>query len=353
VVPALFGPQGIVGGAERYALELARHMAARVPTRMVTFGPERRTESVDGLRIDVLRARWHPRGQRTNSVAPELLRHLVGGASVVHCHQRYVVASSVAALVGSAVGKRVFVSDLGGGGWDISTRLPVARLYRGFLHISEYSRRVAGQEAEPRARVILGGVDARRFSPGPGTERGREALFVGRILPHKGVDDLVDAAGDDLPLRVIGQPYDLEYLARLKIRAGSKPVAWVHGATDEALVRAYREALCVVLPSVYRSRDGQETLVPELLGQTLLEGMACGAPAVCTAVASMPEVVVDGVTGLMVPANDPAALGGALRWLRDHPARAAEMGAAGRRRVEEVFTWPAVVERCLDAYSTL
>ena len=66
--------------------------------------------------------------------------------------------------------------------------------------------------------------------------------------------------------------------------------------------------LCVVLPSVYRSAAG-ETKVPELLGQTLLEGMACGLPAVCTRVASMPEVVDDGVTGFVVPPNDPTALG--------------------------------------------
>ena len=53
---------------------------------------------------------------------------------------------------------------------------------------------------------------------------------------------------------------------------------------------------------------GHESKVPELLGQTLLEGMACGALAICTAVASMPEVVTDGETGFVVPPNDPAAM---------------------------------------------
>src|SRR5215217_4465925 len=74
------------------------------------------------------------------------------------------------------------------------------------------------------------------------------------------------------------------------------------------------------LPSVYRDREGGETPVPELLGQTLLEGMACGTPAVCTRVASLPEVVDDGVTGIIVPPNDPVALGAAIRWLRHHPS---------------------------------
>jgi len=91
---------------------------------------------------------------------------------------------------------------------------------------------------------------------------------------------------------------------------------------------------------------GDETRVPELLGWTLFEGMACGI-----AVASLPEVVADGETGFIVPPNDPAALRTKLEWIRDHPAAARELGAAGRRRVLDRFTWQAVVQRCLDAYA--
>ena len=114
--------------------------------------------------------------------------------------------------------------------------------------------------------------------------------------------------------------------------------------TDEALVHEYCRAFCVVLPSVYRTPAG-ETKVPELLGQTLLEGMACGAATVCTRVASMPEIVDDGVTGFIVPPNDPSAIGERLAWLAAHRDRAAAMGAAGRARVLRHFTWPAVVSR--------
>jgi glycosyltransferase involved in cell wall biosynthesis len=106
-----------------------------------------------------------------------------------------------------------------------------------------------------------------------------------------------------------------------------------------------------VLPSVYRTIYGDETLVPELLGQTLLEGMACGRPVICTRVASMPEIVEDGVCGFIVPPNDPAALAERIGWLHDHPAEAAAMGAAARRRVLNKFTWPKVVRRCLEIYA--
>jgi glycosyltransferase involved in cell wall biosynthesis len=78
--------------------------------------------------------------------------------------------------------------------------------------------------------------------------------------------------------------------------------------------------------------------------------MACGAPAICTDVASMPEVVEDGVTGFVVPPNDPEALRRKLLWLREHPEQARAMGEAARRRVLERFTWTAVVERCLAIY---
>jgi glycosyltransferase involved in cell wall biosynthesis len=108
-----------------------------------------------------------------------------------------------------------------------------------------------------------------------------------------------------------------------------------------------------VLPSVYRTVYGDELITPELLGQTLLEGMACGLPAICTDVGPMPEVVSDGVTGFVVPPNDAAALREKLAWLGEHPREAAEMGRKGRQRVEERFTWPQVVGRCLEVYRTL
>ena len=97
---------------------------------------------------------------------------------------------------------------------------------------------------------------------------------------------------------------------------------------------------------------GDETTVPELLGQTLLEAMACGTPAVCTDVASMPEVVVDQQTGFVVPPNDPSALRARLAFLRDNSESAAEMGRAGRKRVLTHFNWRSVVDKCMNAYTS-
>lgn len=351
VVPALFGgSDGVVGGAERYALELARHMASEVPTRLVTFGEKERRERVGALEVRVIGGAWRVRGQRTNPLAPSLFKELLG-ARVVHCHQRSVLASSLSALACRLTRRKVFVTDLGGGGWDLSAYVSTERWFDGHLHISEYSRRVYGHAGDARAHVILGGVDAEKFSPDASTERDGTALFVGRIMPHKGLDVLVRAVPEDVPLEIIGRRYDERYARDVERLAAGKRVRMRHDCGDAELIEAYRRALCVVLPSVYRDAYGGETRVPELLGQTLLEGMACGAPAVCTDVASMPEVVEDGVTGFVVPPNDPAALREKIVWLREHPERAAGMGRAARRRVLEKFTWPAVVRRCLEVYA--
>lgn len=349
VVPAPFGVTGVVGGAERYAHELARHMAGRVSTTLVTFGEEASETSIGPLCIRTIGHPWLVRGQRTNPFSLAVFRAL-READIVHCHQQHVLVSSAVAAWCRMTGRRVFVSDLGGGGWDISAYVSTTSWFHGHLHLSEYSRAVHGQADLARAQVVGGGVDVSTFSPSADVPRDGGALFVGRLLPHKGIADLIRGVPDAVPLTIAGPTPDADMKGKLLALARGKRVTFLHGLDDEALVREYRRALCVVLPSVYRTDEGHETLVPELLGQTLLEGMACGAPAVCTRVASMPEVVEHGVTGFVVPPNDPAALGERLAWLQAHPTDALTMGAAGRQRVLDRFTWTGVVDRCLDAY---
>jgi glycosyltransferase involved in cell wall biosynthesis len=352
LVPALFGPGGVTGGAERYALELARQMADVVPTRLLTFGARDERAREGNLDIRIVGGAWHVRGQPTNpfsmAIFPEILN-----SDVVHCHQQHVVASSAAAIACRATGRRVFATDLGGGGWDVSAYMSTDRWFNGHLHISEYSRTISGHSGKPWARVILGGVDTDRFTPDPLTPRGCTPLFVGRLLPHKGVRHLIAALPANMCLDVIGPLNTTGNVEALMAEAAGKRVIFRHDVDDRGLLEAYRRALCLVLPSVYRASDGTETKVPELLGQTLLEAMACATPVICTRVASMPEIVDDGVTGFIVEAGDHRALGDRLSWLAAHRVEAAAMGAAGRRAVLQRFQWTQVVERCLDAYASL
>jgi glycosyltransferase involved in cell wall biosynthesis len=349
LVPARFGPNGVVGGAERYVFELARHMARHTDTRLVTFGERDEDVEMDGLRVTVAATRWLVRGQRANPMAWRAIS-AVSRADVVHCHQQHILATSLAALAGRVRGRRVFCTDLGGGGWDISGYVSTDRLFHGHLHISRYSRHVFGHDGLATARVIYGGVDADRFSPGS-EPRDIPVLYVGRLLPHKGVDAVIEALPAGVEAVVAGPAADARFVEDLKRLSSGKSVRFVHDADDAQLIALYRRARIVILPSVYRDRYGNDTRVPELLGQTLLEGMAAGAATICTDVASMPEIVQHGVTGLVVPPNDIPALGAAIAQLAGDAVRTAEMGRLGRERACSTFSWSAVVDRCLEAYA--
>mgnify|MGYP000846268270 FL=1 len=352
VVPAEFGGGGgVFGGAERYAMELARFMARRVPTTLVTFGPTARHYALEHLHVHVLRNWVNVRRFVLDPVNPFLLRYLAG-ADIIHVHQTFTLMSSYALMVARAVRTPIFTTNLGGGGMGLHQLTKIDNAFAGHLHISEFSRSAAGHATASNAAVIYGGVDIDRFVPDPSVPRTNTVLYVGRLLPHKGINYLVDAVEADTPLLLAGRRWRhaARFSALLDERAAGKPVVFREDLDDAAIVNAYRQALCVVLPSVFESVFGEKHSLPELLGQTLLEGMACGTPAVTTTVASLPEVVEDGVTGFVVPPNDPIALRDRIRWLREHPAERDAMGRAARERVLRLFTWDAVVQRCLDIY---
>ena len=163
VVPALFGADGTVGGAERYALELARHMADVVPTTLLSFGERERNETMGPLKVRVLGHPWYVRSQRHNPLAWAVLAELRDAdvdplPSAAHRGEQ-----RRRRIFGRLTRRRVFVSDLGGGGWDLSAYLSTDRWYNGHLHISEYSRAIAGHRDKPWAHVIMGGVDSREI----------------------------------------------------------------------------------------------------------------------------------------------------------------------------------------------
>jgi glycosyltransferase involved in cell wall biosynthesis len=351
ISPALFGGAGVFGGGERYAVELARETAKHVATRLLAFGPRPLQLRADGLEIQVLPNRLRGARYRANPFNPDVAR-LLARSDVIHCHQTHTLSTSFALLCAKALGRPVFTTELGGGGLSVYRFVNADSWFEGHLHVSEYSRQIAGHGALPGARVISGGVDTAKFVPDPSVRRRGEVLFVGRLLPHKGINYLIDALDARTPLRLVGRRMvpDRGYYQLLRRLAVGKQVSFHENCDDAAVVRAYQRAACVVLPSVYADVFGGRSAIPELLGQTLLEGMACGTPAVCTAVGGMPEVVEDGVTGFVVPPNDPDQLGEKVRWLCTHPAAVRRMGEAARERVVQRFTWERVVERCLTAY---
>ena len=352
IVPMLFDGQGRVrGGAERYSLELAKQQARSGPVRLVSFGARDEQALVDGVDVRIIGGDWADRGRAHDPASTAILGH-IRSAAVVHCHQREVRISKLSAMAARVARKRVVVTDHGGGAWSWASRIPAYRLFHAHLHVSEFSRALSGHPASPRTAVIGAGVDTERYAPAAAGNGSRRVLFVGRLLPHKGVDYLIEGLPAGLGLDVVGPASDARYVGDLEELARGRDVAFHHDWDDARAAGAYKAALCVVLPSVHRDRYGSEHIAPELLGQTLLEGMASGAPAICTAVGGMPEVVVAGETGFIVPPNDPQALGDALARLAANARERTRMAERARARVLEHFTWDAVDRRCRAAYGT-
>ena len=228
--------------------------------------------------------------------------------------------------------------------------------------------------APERVHVIHNGIDPAEYKPATsddvlrqhGIDPGRPfVLFVGRITRQKGILHLVRAIPlIDPAVQVVlcaGAPDTPEIGQEMadgvaKVAASRPGVIWIREMLPRAdVIQLYSHAAVFCCPSVY-----------EPFGIINLEAMACETPVVASAVGGIPEVVIPGETGLLVdpallpgtfdpsdPAAFSAALAGNINRLVDDPALRRAMGQAGRRRVEQHFSWDAIAERTLTLYGTL
>ncbi|MBU6399391.1 MAG: glycosyltransferase [Verrucomicrobia bacterium] len=209
-----------------------------------------------------------------------------------------------------------------------------------------------------KCAVIPFGIDLARFEPTePMRQRigelrsaagGRSILLtVGRLVGYKGQRYLIEAARDlDVIVWLVGTgplESELQTLAR-GLRLGSRVRFW--GSVDDAELPALLHACDVfVLPSITPN---------EAFGLVQLEAMACGRPVVsCALPSGVPFVNRNGVTGLVVPPADAAALTESLRRLLADPGWRGQLGAAGRARVEAEFAEGVMVERYWQLFTDL
>lgn len=348
VLPAYAaGGINLLGGGERYAFKLAAALRRHADVTLVTFGPRLERRQEDGLPHLILPAL----ARSVENPVPFSTLLLSERFDLIHAFQLRSASTSTLAVLCRLRGIPLVVTDVGGGGRSLIFRLKLYRLIRSFICISEFSRQLLPLEVRGRARVVLGGIDLDRYQAQPGPRR-RQALLVARIMPHKGIDNLVSAAGRDIEVVIAGQVQDPVYFKDLEALAAGTRVRFLLGPGDELLLQQYRESAVTVSASVFRDMYGRHWPQSELLGLTLLESMAVGTPVICTRVGGMPEYVVDGVTGFIVPPNDPAAIRDRLLRLLDDPGLAARMGEAGRRHVQ-AFSWTAVARTVYETYLSL
>jgi len=357
VVPTPFGVNGLLGGGERYPLELARVLARHIDCQLLTFGPNAAAwREPGGLRVRVLRRFGVFRGHPAHPVAPQLAWSL-SGADIVHTHQLHSAPSRIAGVAAAVAGRHRVTTDhgLGGGGWA----RPLLALFERFLTVSQFS---ADNLGIPRdlTRVIYGGVDPARFHPGRDAVSGRDGvLYLGRITPHKGVDRLVRALPQGASLTVAGssghdrRSPERDYPLLLHRLAMGRQVRFTGQVAEDDLPALYRRASVFVLPTVETTCYCKSVAVTELLGLSVLEAMASGTPVVASRTGGLPEVVLDGETGFLVTPGDVSELHDRIDQLLRDAALAQRMGEAARARVLHWFTWEETAQRCLAAYAEL
>jgi glycosyltransferase involved in cell wall biosynthesis len=350
LTPLYFDEESYLGGGERYPLNLAKGVAAtgEYEVEIVSYGDidsVRRLQLGGGVTLRVLpAARRRPGAERLSWEIISAVRE----ADLVHIHQIFSRPSEVALLVAKLFGKPVCATDHGGATSQLGKSLGMLDLAD---RITCYSR-FGGALIESTTAVDLvpGGVDDTFFFPENAGPRDR-LVYVGRLLPHKGIDRLLAALPSDIPLSICGSAYHPEYYRLLVSLAAAKQVEFITDISDEQLRDLYRRAVAVVLPSVYVDCYGTPQPWPELMGFSLLEGMACGAPAICSRVGGMPEYVDHGVTGYVF--DELAQLTDSLRRLADDSTLVQRMGAEARRQVVSRYGLASAGARMRSIYDEL
>jgi starch synthase len=384
-------PPEIYGGAGVHVEYLSAELARRVDVDVHCFGKPRESDLVAGAYQPweaISTGAPHDAALRTMSV-DLLMAAGVAGADVVHSHTWYAnFGGHLAKLLygiphvmttHSLEPLRPWKAEQLGGGYALSCfcERTAVEAADAIIAVS------AGMRADvlacypgvdpDRVVVIHNAVDAGQFHPDPGTgalsrlgiDPDRPSVvFVGRLTRQKGIDHLLAAAGSidaDAQLVLLPTAPDTPEVGR-ELREMAKVVAteragifWIEKVLPRSeLVQVLSHATVFVCPSVY-----------EPFGLVNVEAMACGAPVVASAVGGIPEIVVDGETGLLVPIElrsdgqpaDPTAfvarLADALNELVGDPGRARKMGEAGRRRVLAEFSWSGIAARTVALYEKL
>jgi alpha-maltose-1-phosphate synthase len=378
-------PPNVYGGAGVHVGYLSRALAGLVDlTVHCQGGPDGRggSDGRDGSGAAVSVVAHHPWAALGDQVLRIFSMDLsmadaVADADVLHSHTWYAnLAGHLASLLygvphvvtmHSLEPLRPWKAEQLGGGYALSSwaERVAATSAAAVVAVSEGMRAdiLSAYPSIPpeRTRVIYNGIDTSEYAPDGdtgvlsrhGIDPGRPyVIFVGRITRQKGVPVLLRAAAmlDPAAQLVLcagaaDTPELRDEVSSLVagLQASRTGVFWIPEMLPKPeIIQLLSHATVFACPSVY-----------EPLGIVNLEAMACATAVVASRVGGIPEVVSDGVTGLLVPPDDPAALGDALNALLRDPSRAFIMGEAGRARAVEEFSWDRVAAQTAALYAEL
>jgi glycosyltransferase involved in cell wall biosynthesis len=226
--------------------------------------------------------------------------------------------------------------------------------------ISEYNRRLilheCGERFGDKVTVIHSGVDTSLFdgSDRPSSSDTFTILSVGTLHEVKGQTVLVDAcrrladSGVNAVCRLVGSGPDRDRLERQIASSGLTGRVILEGSrTRDEVAALLREADVLAAPSV-PTKAGKREGIPVVL----MEAQASALPVVASDLSGIPELVEDGVTGLLVPPGDPGALARALERLAGDPELRRRLGAAGRQKVVREFELRRTAAALVDLFRT-
>lgn len=355
-----------LGGAEVQLLALVRDLPARGIDPIVVCEEgsalAREAAGIGGVRV--LTADFRPASLVATAWA--LRRRLAGvrivqGTGFLTNILARVVGRSVRAAVVNTVQVVPGAARLDGESWpmglvraglDRSTRTRVGRYIAVSAAVADGL--VADDVAQQRITIVPNGVDIAALRSSASLplaaplRGGRPRIgYVGRLERVKGVEYFIRAAAGilerfpDARFVVAGSGALGDEMKALSVHVGVADRFDFLGYVG-AIAPLYAALDVVVIPSL-----------SEASGLTAIESLALGVPVVATRVGGLPEVVIDGETGLLVPPGDAEAIGRAVELLLRDPARATEMAAAGGRRVEASFTLERTVSGYADIYDGL
>jgi phosphatidyl-myo-inositol dimannoside synthase len=223
------------------------------------------------------------------------------------------------------------------------------------IAISSYTAREIAELVHAPVRVIPYGLGFAESLPGAAAHRPTDGtfqiLYVGNLIPRKGVRYLIDAvhrlpATIPAKLLILGEGTDRAKLEAQVHELGLDGRVKMPGRVPEAdLHRAFHTANVLVLPSIVDQRGDTEGL-----GVVLLEALSYRIPVIGSAIGGITDIIADGQTGLLVPPEDPAAIATALERIATDSAFATRLAEAGSRRVREQFGWDAIITAWQECY---
>ncbi len=177
-------------------------------------------------------------------------------------------------------------------------------------------------------------------------------LFVGRHIERKGIEFLIRAAArldaKKFEVRIVGKGNLTDSLRELAAKVAPQNVTFTGPLSPEALQEEYLQSNCFVLPAIVDSKGDTEGL-----GVVLIEAMQSGLPVVASDVGGIPDVVINGETGILVPEKNPEALAQAFQKLESDCSLERHLVEGASRRIDECFDWKKIAERQIAVYRSL